>query len=139
MPIPELKQLVENGKLSEELINQAVTNILTVKFKAGLFDKPYHTPKDIKQIVHTEKSTGLARQIAEESVILLKNENNLLPLNLSDYKSIAVIGPNADRVQYGDYSCTKDKSSGITILDGIKKIAGDNIQIKLCRGLQYNR
>lgn len=130
----ELKQMVEDGKLSEALIDEAVSHILTVKFKAGLFDNPYRAPENISQIVHTEESVALARQIAEESVVLLKNENNLLPLHLSDYKSIAVLGPNADRVQYGDYSCTKDKSSGITILEGIKNIAGENIRINYAEG-----
>lgn len=130
----ELKQLVEDGKLSEELIDEAVSRILTVKFKAGLFDNPYRAPDNISQIVHTEESVALARQIAEESVVLLKNENDLLPLHVSDYKSIAVLGPNADRVQYGDYSCTKDKSSGITILEGIKNIVGSQIQVNYAEG-----
>jgi len=130
----ELKQLVDDGKLSEALIDEAVSHILRVKFKAGLFDNPYQAPENISQIVHTEKSIVLARQVAEESVVLLKNENNLLPLQVTDYNSIAVVGPNADRVQYGDYSCTKDKSSGITILEGIKNIVGKNIQINYAEG-----
>ena len=90
-----------------ELIDEAVSNILRVKFKAGLFDKPYSAPAEMKSLVHTKEAQVLAREIAEESVVLLKNQSNLLPLNAQNYESIAVIGPNADRVQYGDYSCTK--------------------------------
>ena len=76
----------------------------------------------------------LAREIAEESAVLLKNEDNLLPLDINDYKSIAVIGPNADRVQYGDYSCTKDKASGVTILQGIEAYAGQQARIIYAEG-----
>ncbi|WP_242133434.1 glycoside hydrolase family 3 N-terminal domain-containing protein [Aestuariivivens marinum] len=130
----ELTKLVEDGRLSETLIDEAVTNILTVKFKAGLFEKPYKVPEDMSKIVHTKESIEVTRHIAEESITLLKNENDLLPLNLSDYKSIAVIGPNADRVQYGDYSATKSKSSGVTILEGIKRYVGGKVAISYEQG-----
>ncbi len=129
-----LKELVEEGKLDSELIDEAVENILTAKFKAGLFDKPYKAPKQMSELVHTENAIKLTRQIAEEAVVLLKNDDNLLPLNMSNYKSIAIIGPNADRVQYGDYSCTKDKSSGITVLEGIKNYVGDDVKINYAEG-----
>ena len=88
-----LKDLVEKEELDIKLIDEAVGNILTAKFKAGLFDKPYKAPKQISNLVHTEKSIRLAREIAEEATVLLKNDNHLLPLKISDYKSIAVIGP----------------------------------------------
>ena len=130
----QLKKLTEEGKLDVKLIDEAVKNILTVKFKAGLFDNPYKAPKQVSKLVHTDNAIHLARQIAEESMILLKNKNNILPLKVTDYKSIAVIGPNADRVQYGDYSCTKEKSSGVTILEGIKNYVDDNTEIVYAEG-----
>jgi len=130
----ELQKLVEKGRIGIERIDEAVRHILTVKFKAGLFDKPYKASKEITELVHTEEAVLLTREIAEEGVILLKNENNLLPLDLSRLKSIAVIGPNADRVQYGDYSYTKDKSSGITILEGITNITGNRLKINYAEG-----
>ncbi len=129
-----LKDLIEKGELDIKLIDKAVGNILTAKFKAGLFDKPYKAPKQMSNLVHTESSISLAREIAEEAVVLLKNDNHLLPLKIPDYKSIAVIGPNADRVQYGDYSATKSKSSGITILEGIKNHIGNKIEINYAEG-----
>ena len=129
-----LIDLVEKEALDIKFIDKAVGNILTAKFKAGLFDKPYEAPKQLSNLVHTESSILLAREIAEESTILLKNENNLLPLKISDYKSIAVIGPNADRVQYGDYSATKAKSSGVTILEGIKSYVGNKAEINYAEG-----
>ena len=130
----ELIPLAKKDKEIEALVDEAVRNILTVKFKLGLFDKPYVASKKISKLAHSEESVNLAREIAEESIILLKNQDNLLPLNLSDLKSIAVIGPNANQVQYGDYSITKDNSSGVTILEGIKNITKDKIQVNYAKG-----
>ncbi len=78
----ELVNLAKSDKEIEALIDEAVRNILAVKFRAGLFDKPYAAPKNISDLVHSKESIKLAREIAEESIILLKNQDNLLPLNL---------------------------------------------------------
>ena len=129
-----LKELVDKGELDIKRIDEAVRHILTVKFRAGLFDKPYHAPEGITRKVHTDSAISLAREIAEEAVVLLKNEGHLLPLKITDHRSIAVIGPNADRVQYGDYSATKAKSSGVTILEGIKNYVGDRAVIRYAEG-----
>ncbi len=130
----ELINLAKYDKEILALVDEAVKNILTVKFRAGLFDKPYFLPEKLIDLVHTKESVKLAREIAEESVVLLKNQDNVLPLNISGLKSIAVIGPNADQVQYGDYSITKDNSSGVTILQGIKNITKDKIKVNYAKG-----
>ncbi|MCK4466651.1 MAG: glycoside hydrolase family 3 C-terminal domain-containing protein, partial [Bacteroidales bacterium] len=130
----ELKKLVEDGKLDKKVIDEAVRNILRVKFKAGLFDKTQPSLGKITENVHLPEHIALAREIAAESVILLKNDNNLLPLNPERINSIAVIGPNADQVQFGDYSITKHNDYGIAVLDGIQQIAGSKIQINYARG-----
>lgn len=130
----ELLNMVNSGKINVELIDESVKNILTVKFKAGLFDKPYKAPKKVSEIIHTIEAVDLARQIAEESIVLLKNHNHILPLNLSKLKSIAVIGPNADQVQYGDYSVTKSNSSGITILQGITNFVKGKVKVNYALG-----
>jgi beta-glucosidase len=130
----ELIELAKKDKSVLALVNEAVGNILRVKFMAGLFDKPYTKPSGLTGLIHTEESVRLAREIAEESIILLKNQDNLLPLKISGLKSIAVIGPNANQVQYGDYSITKDNSSGVTILEGIKNIVGDKMEINYAKG-----
>ena len=130
----ELIELAKQDKDIAALVDEAVTNMLTVKFKAGLFDQPYKASANISGMVNTEESRKLSREIAEESIILLKNENNLLPLNLSEIKSIAVIGPNADQVQYGDYSITKDDNTGVTILEGIKKITRGKVTVNHAKG-----
>ena len=130
----ELAGLVKSGKVDVALIDQAVSNILTAKFKAGLFDKPYKAPEKVSDLIHTEASVKLAREIAEESIILLKNENKQLPLDVSKLNSIAVIGPNADQVQYGDYSATKDNDSGVTILEGIKNLTKNKLKVNYAKG-----
>lgn len=130
----QLSELVKTGKIDVKLINEAVKNILTAKFKASLFDRPYTAPKGISTLVHTKESVDLACEIAEESIILLKNQDNLLPLDISKLKSIAVIGPNADQVQYGDYSCTKDNASGITVLNGIQQYVNDRVKVNYAEG-----
>ncbi len=130
----ELAELVKTGKIDSALIDQAAQNILTAKLKAGLFDKPYTAPNKVSDLIHTQENKTLAREIAEESIILLKNEANLLPLDVSKLNSIAVIGPNADQVQYGDYSATKDNASGVTLLEGIKNYVNGNIKVNYTQG-----
>lgn len=130
----ELVNLAKQDKEIEALVNEAARNILTVKFRAGLFDKPYVAPEKVSELIHSKESVTLARQIAEESIILLRNQDHLLPLNPAGVKSIAVIGPNADQVQYGDYSITKDNSSGVTILEGIKNITKGEVTINYAKG-----
>lgn len=126
--------LVKAGKVKEAQIDTAVARILTAKFKAGLFEKPLVDTLQLKKRVHTPAHVALSQQIAEESIILLKNDQQLLPLNINKLRSLAVIGPNANQVQYGDYSSTRDNRSGTTILDGIKQLAGNKIKINYAKG-----
>lgn len=131
---PHLIQLVKEGRIPESLIDRSVRRILSAKFKAGLFEKPYPDAANIKKQVHLPAHVGLAQEIAEESIILLQNENDLLPLDIKRLKSIAVVGPNADQVQYGDYSYTRDNKSGVTVLDGIRSLVGDAVKVNYAKG-----
>jgi beta-glucosidase len=130
----KLIELVKAGKVNEAQIDTAVARILTAKFKAGLFEKPLVDTLQLKKRVHTPAHIALSQQIAEESIILLKNDKQLLPLNINTLKSLAVIGPNANQVQYGDYSSTRDNRSGTTILDGIKELVGNKVRINYAKG-----
>ena len=127
-------ETAKNNKELQKLIDESVKNILTVKFKIGLFDKPYVVPKNLSKLVHRKESVRLARQVAEESIVLLKNKDNLLPLKLSALKSIAVIGPNANQVEYGDYSPPKNNNTGVTILEGIKNLTKGKVKINYAKG-----
>lgn len=129
-----LSDLVKAGKVKEEQIDAAVRRILRAKFMARLFDKPYPDPERLSEVVHRPEHVALALEVAQESAVLLKNDSTLLPLDASKLKSIAVIGPNADQVQYGDYTYTRDNRSGVTILQGLRDRLGSRVQINYAKG-----
>ncbi|EOR96333.1 Beta-glucosidase [Arcticibacter svalbardensis MN12-7] len=101
----------------------------------GLFEHPYVDPIRAKMEVGSAKNKELARRLAQQSIILLKNENNLLPLNKS-IKSIAVIGPNADNIynQLGDYTAPQDQENVVTVLKGIKSKLGAASKVTYVKG-----
>lgn len=112
-----LLEAVKEGLVKESTINKAVSRILEAKFKLGLFENPYVDPDYADKISDCEEHRRLALQAAREAIVLLKNENNVLPLK-KDINSIAVIGPNANKVQLGGYSGWSIKV--VTVLEGIK-------------------
>lgn len=91
-----LRKAVDNGKISQETLDKRVAEILRIKFRLGLFDNPYRgNGKQAEQIVHSKEHQAVSLEVARQSLVLLKNETNLLPLSKS-IRSIAVIGPNAN-------------------------------------------
>ncbi|HXC86795.1 MAG TPA: glycoside hydrolase family 3 N-terminal domain-containing protein [Candidatus Cybelea sp.] len=129
---PTLIEQVKQGKVAEATIDRAVANHLREKFLAGLFDDPYVDPAYAEKITNSEEHQKLSLQAARETLILLKNQNNLLPLDAAKYKHIAVIGPNAADVHLGGYS---DKSGrGISILEGIKNRLGSAAEVLYAEG-----
>lgn len=130
-----LENLVREGKVPEALVDSAVVRILRVKFKLGLFERSFHySEKKAKAVVHRQEHVDLAQRIAEESVVLLKNQDRTLPLVRNRLKRIAVIGPNADKVQFGDYSITKNNDYGVTVLEGIRRYAGKEVEVSYAEG-----
>ena len=119
-----LVELVKKGELKEKQIDELVAPMLEWKFKLGLFDDPYVDPETAAQVVGCEAHSALALQAARESIVLLKNDNGLAPLNLDAIKRIAVIGPNADRSLLGGYSGVPDHN--VTVLDGITRRAKEH-------------
>lgn len=94
--ILSLRKAVDNGKISQETLDKRVAEILRIKFRLGLFDNPYRgNGKQAEQIVHSKEHQAVSLEAARQSLVLLKNETNLLPLSKS-IRSIAVIGPNAN-------------------------------------------
>lgn len=130
---PFLKGLIEKGIVDESVLDTAVRRVLYAKFASGLFDDPYGKRYKGKKR-HTPESVRLSKAIADESTVLLKNENNLLPLDPAKLKSIAVIGPNADQVQFGDYSWSRNNKDGITPLQGIKNLVGKHTAVHYAKG-----
>jgi beta-glucosidase len=120
---PNLVQLVLNGTVDEKLIDELVFTLLKYKFVIGLFDDPYVNPDDVKAEEKLESDRALSLRSAHQVITLLKNENNLLPLDQNKKETLAIIGPNADRVLLGGYS-GKPKYNK-TVLEGIKEKAGN--------------
>jgi beta-glucosidase len=100
---------VHQGLVSEAMVDRAVARVLRMKFLTGLFDNPYVDPAYAEKITNSPEHQQLALKAAHEAIILLKNQNNLLPLDASKYKTIAVIGPNAADVHLGGYSDTSGR------------------------------
>jgi beta-glucosidase len=118
---------VKAGRISVASINLAAANMLREKFLTGLFDDPYVDPSKAAQITNSPEHQRLALHAARESIILLKNQGRLLPLDKSKYKRIAVIGPNAADVHLGGYS--DEPGRGVSVLQGIKEKAGGSSEI----------
>ncbi len=114
---------VREGKVAEAELDQAVERVLEAKFRLDLFENPYVDPDYAQKITNSSEHQQLALKVAQKSIVLLKNENNLLPLDLKKLKTIAVIGPNAADVHLGGYSRDPGPGNQISILDGIRKRA----------------
>ncbi|NWF88374.1 MAG: glycoside hydrolase family 3 C-terminal domain-containing protein, partial [Ignavibacteriaceae bacterium] len=127
-----LKNLVEEGLITEEQINNSVRNVLRMKFKLGLFEDPYVNPEKIQNDVKLEKDRTLALMAAHETITLLKNDENILPISLSQFKDIAVIGPNAHRKLLGGYS--GEPKYYTSVLDGIKQKVGNQVNVRYSEG-----
>lgn len=129
-----LKVAYEEGLVTMEDIDRAVSNVLRLKFQMGLFENPYVSPEEAKKQVRSPRHKELARQVAREGTVLLKNDG-ILPLD-KNIKHIAVIGPNADRMynQLGDYTAPQERKEISTVLDGIRAAVSPNAQVTYVRG-----
>lgn len=116
-----LREAVATAKISEETINKRVADVLRVKMKMGLFDNPYTgNKKQVEKIVHSQEHQDLSLRATLESIVLLKNENNMLPLN-DGFKKVAVIGPNANDTKELICRYGPQNIDIVTVYEGIKK------------------
>lgn len=129
---PNLLQLVQEGKIKESLIDELIEPMLKIKFQLGLFEDPYVDPLlySIEQKLENDKPIAL--KAAHETITLLKNENNLLPIEINKNLNIAVIGPNADRILLGGYS--GEPKFYTTVLQGITQKVGNKANILYSEG-----
>ena len=127
-----LTELVRDGVLRESELDHLVTPILYWKFRLGLFDDPFVDPDRAERVVGSERNGDLALQAARETITLLRNDANVLPLDLARLKTIAVIGPNAHRSLLGGYSGVPPHE--VTVLDGIKARIGGAAEILYSEG-----
>ncbi len=127
-----LVELVKKGVLKESELDDLVAPMLFWKFEMGLFDDPYVDPEEADRVVGCDEHRGLALEAAHEAIALLKNENGLAPLDLNAIKTIAVIGPNADRGLLGGYSGVPKHN--VTVLDGIREKVGKKVKVLYSEG-----
>lgn len=131
-----LLNLVQEGRVDVKLIDDAVKRVLRVKFKLGLFDDPYkYSNPEVAKNISFEDHRNAARDIARKSIVLLKNENNALPVK-SGIKSIAVIGPLANDKDspIGNWRAQGEANSAVSVLEGIKAAAGSDVKINYALG-----
>src|ERR1019366_3696516 len=127
-----LVELVRKGVLQERQLDELVAPMLFWKFQMGLFDDPYVDPDEAARVVGCEAHAELALRAARESITLLRNEGNLLPLHPDGIKTIAVIGPNADRSLLGGYSGVPKRD--VTVLEGIRARLGKRAKVLYSEG-----
>lgn len=128
----ELVDLVKKRVLKESQLDELIAPMLLWKFKLGLFDDPYVDPAVAERVVGSDQHRELSLQSAREVITLLKNEGDLAPLDLSKYKTIAVIGPNANRTLLGGYSGIPKHE--VTVLEGIKDRVGSRAKVLYSEG-----
>lgn len=131
----ELGSALANGTVTLAAIDQAVRRVLRVKFELGLFENPYTDERLAEERLSNAFTAALNRELARESIVLLKNEGSILPLSKS-LRTIAVIGPNADNLynQLGDYTPTRSESEGVTVLQGIQAALGAGTTVLHAQG-----
>ena len=129
-----LMDAVNRKEISKEILDAAVSRVLRLKFEMGLFENPYVDPGKAKKEVRSKEYVTLARQVAQASITLLKNEHSLLPLDRS--MKVALIGPNADNRynMLGDYTAPQEEENVKTVLDGIRaKLSSSQVEyVKGC-------
>ena len=128
-----LPELVKAGTVDEQLVDQAVAEVLTLKFRLGLFEAPMQLDVPLaKSLSNSETARELSREAARQSIVLLKNEGQLLPLTPGKYGTIAVIGPNADVCRLGNYSGRPLKT--VSLLEGLREHVGDAAKVVHAEG-----
>jgi beta-glucosidase len=120
------------GKVSMAAIDRAAAGVLRVKFLCGMFEHPFADPERVDRETNTDEHKALARQVADEAMVLLKNDGHLLPLDASKIKTLAVIGPNAADIHLGGYSAVP--MEGVSVLQGIKDFAGSSMTVLYSEG-----
>jgi beta-glucosidase len=128
----DLAAAVREGKVSAQELDAAVGRVLTAKFRAGLFEHPYADPEGAAQVVGSKQHGEFARKVADEAIVLLKNKDNALPLDPGKIKTLAVIGPNANKKRLGTYSSTPPYY--VTVLDGIRNRVGSGTKVVYAEG-----
>ena len=129
---------VKSGKMPVGLIDKAVSRVLRQKFQLGLFEHPLVDPQKAASMTDTDDDRRLAAEAARRSIVLLKNQNDILPFDRSKLRSIAVIGPNAARAHLGGYSDPMPPRT-VSILDGVRNKVGAAVKVNYAEGVKITK
>ncbi|TSD67499.1 beta-glucosidase [Inquilinus sp. KBS0705] len=130
-----LRELIKENKISMKVIDSRVADVLRVKFRLGLFDYPYvKDPKAADKTVHTDADKAMSLKMNREAMVLLKNENNLLPLDKTKLKNILVTGPLAAETNYAISRYGPSHNPVTTVFDGIKNYVGAGAKVNYVKG-----
>lgn len=132
-----LLEQVKQGVVPVAQLDRAVSRVLAAKFRLGLFENPYVDPDYAEKITNNVEHQKLALRAAQEEIVLLKNERNLLPLEPKKLKTVAVIGPNAADVHLGGYA--RDPGRGVSVLDGIRKRLEPSVKVTYAEGCKITK
>ena len=130
-----IAHLIEDGKMKMSVLDTACRRVLRMKFLLGLFENPYTDENRAESVLRCPEHLAVAEKIAEKSVVLLKNDG-LLPLK-KDLRRVAVIGPAADTVSYGDYTEYRGREGAVTVLDGIRAAVSPETEVVYARGCNF--
>ena len=133
---PGLVAAIKDGRLSEKELDGPVGRVLTSKFRAGLFEHPYVDEDRAAAEVGSKEHAQLARQVADEAIVLLQNKDNVLPLDANKIKTLAVIGPNGKKERLGTYSGLPPYY--ISVVEGIQKRAGTGTNVVFAEGCKIS-
>ncbi len=126
-----LKDALKDGRVTQADVDRAARNVLNARMRLGLFDDPSHVPYNrlSPRIVGSQAHRKLALETARKAIVLLKNENAFLPLDASQLGSLAVVGVNADKCEFGDYS-GEPVTKPVSILEGIRNLVGSQVEVR---------
>jgi beta-glucosidase len=131
-----LRELVKEGRVPIKVLDDRVRDVLRVKFTIGLFDHPYiESANTAKSIVNSAEHQQVALRAARESLVLLKNDKNVLPLS-KQIKSIAVVGPNADDQSLTNYRYGPSAVTSVTVRQGVQNLLGNGVKVNYAKGCE---
>ena len=130
-----IANLVKSGKMSMSVLDTACRRVLRMKFLLGLFEHPYTDETRAESLLRCPEHLAIAKKIAQKSIVLLKNDG-LLPLK-KDLRRVAVIGPAAATVSYGDYTESRGRKGAISVLDGVRATVSPETEVLYARGCNF--
>lgn len=134
MPV---RNAIESGLLDMSIVDQRVSEVLSVKFRLGIFDHPYvDDAKQADEVVGSDKHVDFIKKMQQQAIVLLKNEGELLPLDKKQIKKLCVVGPLADEDNFMSSRYGPNNLNNITVLNGLKKYVGEDLEIVYSKGCE---